>query len=124
MTERDDDREFRDLLAAVERLPKSVEPPRDLWPGIEARISGKGEGGRRWIFLPLTAAAVLALLLLGRRVLGPPSQAGAWEVTRLAGRPLVGDTPLGASGTLRVGQWLGTDEPRRPWIPVAAIGDA
>ena len=30
MTERDDDREFRDLLAAVERLPKSVQPSRDL----------------------------------------------------------------------------------------------
>ena len=67
MTERDDDREFRDLLAAVERLPKSVEPPRDLWPGIEARIAGQGKGGkgkgrilafpRRWGLLPLAAAA-------------------------------------------------------------------
>ena len=65
MTERDDDREFRDLLAAVERLPQSVQPSRDLWPGIEASISGKGERGkgkgrilaltRRWI--PLAAAA-------------------------------------------------------------------
>ena len=122
MTERDDDREFRDLLAAVERLPQSVEPPRDLWPGIEARIAAKGIGGRRWTILPLAAAAVLALLLLGRRVLGPPSQAGAWEVTRLAGRPLVGETPLGASGTLRVGEWLETDDSSRAVILVANIG--
>ena len=130
MTERDDDREFRDLLAAVERLPKSVEPPRDLWPGIEARIAGKGEGGRgkgrilafprRWALLPLAAAAALVLLWLGRR--GTIRPAGAWEVTRLAGRPLVGETPLDASGALRVGQWLETDDSSRAVILVADIG--
>jgi len=122
MTERDDDREFRDLLAAVERLPKSVDPSRDLWPEIATRIAVKGKAGRRWILLPFAAAAVLALLLLGRRMLGPSSQAGAWEVTRLAGRPLVGETPLGASGTLRVGQWLETDDSSRAVILVADIG--
>src|SRR2546428_5090615 len=128
MTERDDDREFRDLLAAVERLPRSVEPARDLWPGIEARISGKGEGGRskgrilvlsrRWIWL--AAAAALVLLWLGRR--GTIQPAGAWEVTRLAGRPLVGETLLGASGRLRVGQWLETDDSSRAVILVGDIG--
>src|SRR5438132_785427 len=130
MTERDDDREFRDLLAAVERLPKSVEPPRDLWPGIEARIAGKGEGGsgkgrilafpRRWALIPLAAAAALVLLWLGRR--GTIEPAGAWEVTSLAGRPLVGETPIGASGTLRVGQWLETDDSSRALIFVGDIG--
>ena len=121
MTERDDEREFRDLLAAVERLPKSVEPPRDLWPGIEARISGKGRIlglPRRWI--PLAAAAALVLLWLGRR--GTIQPAGAWEVTRLAGRPLVGETLLGASGRLRVGQWLETDDSSRAVILVGDIG--
>src|SRR5256885_805187 len=120
MTERDDEREFRDLLAAVERLPKSVEPPRDLWPGIEARISGKGRIlglPRRWI--PLAAAAALVLLWLGRR--GTIQPAGAWEVTRLAGRPLVGETLLGASGRLRVGQWLETDYSSRAVILVGDI---
>src|SRR2546428_10636418 len=121
MTERDDEREFRDLLAAVERLPKSVEPPRDLWPGIEARISGKGRIlalPRRWI--PLAAAAALVLVWLGRR--GTIQPAGAWEVTRLAGRPLVGETLLGASGRLRVGQWLETDDSSRAAILVGDIG--
>src|SRR2546428_7832871 len=89
MTERDDDREFRDLLAAVERLPKSVEPPRDLWPGIEARIAGQGEGGRgrgrilafprRWALLPLAAAAALVLLWLGRGGTIRPGR--SWGVT-------------------------------------------
>src|SRR3989441_8341120 len=119
MTERDDEREFRDLLAAVERLPQSVQPPRDLWPGIEARISGRILAlTRRWI--PLAAAAALVLLWLGRR--GTIEPAGAWEVTRLAGRPLVGETPIGASGTLRVGQWLETDDSSRAVILVADIG--
>jgi len=77
MTERDHDAEFRELLDRAAQLPKSIEPPRDLWPGIEARIAGKrpgtGEGGRGrnralWLFIPLAAAAALALLLLGRRV--------------------------------------------------------
>ena len=123
MTERDDDREFRDLLAAVERLPKSVQPSRDLWPGIEARIAGKGRipaFPRRWALLPLAAAAAVATLLLGRHRAFQP--AGAWEVTRLAGRPLVGETPVGASGTLRVGQWLETDDSSRAVILVADIG--
>src|SRR2546428_7833198 len=125
MTERDDDREFRDLLAAVERLPQSVEPARDLWPGIEARISGKGEGGtgkgrilaltRRWI--PLAAAAALVLLWFGRRA--TIQLAGVWEVTRLAGRPLVGETPIGVSGTLRVGQWLGPDDSSHAVVALA-----
>src|SRR2546422_11664334 len=93
MTERDDDREFRDLLAAVERLPKSVEPPRDLWPGIEARIAGQGEGGRgggrilgtprRWASLPLAARWALGLPWLGRP--GRLRPAAAWEVRALPG---------------------------------------
>src|SRR3989442_13431234 len=101
MTERDDDREFRDLLAAVERLPKSVEPPRDLWPGIEARIAGQGEGGRgrgrmlafprRWALLPLAAAPALVLLWPRRR--GTTRAAGAWEGTRSAGRAVVAEEP-------------------------------
>jgi hypothetical protein len=132
MTQRDDDREFRDLLAAVDRLPQSVEPPRDLWPGIEARIAGtrpgirpgKGEGGRgnswvRWVLVPLAAAAMLAVLL-GRRSALPPE--GAWEVTRLAGVPRVGATPLGAGGALRTGEWLETDDSSRAVILVGAIG--
>ena len=29
----------RELLDAVSKLPKSIEPPRDLWPAIETRTS-------------------------------------------------------------------------------------
>ena len=132
MTERDHDAEFRELLDRAARLPKSIEPSRDLWPGIETRIAGKrpgtGEGDRGrnralWLVIPLAAAALLALLLLGRR--GVPQAGGgggAWEVTRLAGVPLVGAAPLAATGALRVGDWLETDDSSRAVIQVGDIG--
>jgi len=105
-----------ELREAVSRLPKSIEPPRDLWPDIEARI---GRRWRRWYWVPaLAAAAVLVAVLIGRS--GPGG--GAWDVTRLAGRPLVGATPLAASGRLRVGDWLQTDDSSRALIAVGKIG--
>ena len=121
MTERDDEPEFRELLDRAAQLPKSVEPPRDLWPEIEARIAGKARVRfRTWLLIPLAAAAVLVLLLLGRR--GTVPQTGAWEVTRVAGVPLVGTTPLGATGALKVGDWLQTDDSSRAVIVVGDIG--
>jgi hypothetical protein len=55
--------ETRDPLLdpLVRSLPTSIEPPRDLWPGIERRLPPRRRGLPRW--LPLAAA--LALLLLG-----------------------------------------------------------
>ena len=66
----------RELQDAAKGLPKSIEPPRDLWPGIQRRI------GRRshwyWVAVPLAAAAALVAVLLGRS--GPT----AWDVVPLA----------------------------------------
>ena len=125
--DRDTPPEFRELLERAARLPKNIEPGRDLWPGIETRIAGKrpgkGEAGRGswlpWLLIPLAAAAVLAALLLGRR--GTDERA-AWEVTRLAGLPVVGSSPLAASGAIRVGRWLETDDSSRAVILVGDIG--
>jgi len=118
MTERDDDREFRDLLAAVERLPQSVEPARDLWPEIEARI--RESTSRRWTVVALAAAAALALVIARWGGVATPS--GAWEVTRIAGAPRVAATPLSGSGLLRVGEWVETDDSSRALIFVGDIG--
>jgi hypothetical protein len=53
-------RELRDLAAA---LPRSLEPPRDLWPGIEARVSRtkviRGRFGHRAL---LAAAAAVVIV--------------------------------------------------------------
>ena len=106
----------RELHDAVNRLPKSIEPPRDLWPGIEARLARSGAWRRRWYWVPLAAAAVFAFLLIAR------AERSAWDVTALAGRPLIGTKRLAASGRLRVGDWLQTDDSSRALIAVGRIG--
>jgi hypothetical protein len=105
-----------ELQDAVGRLPKSIEPPRDLWPEIEARLARSGSWRRRWYWVPLAAAAVLVFLLLAR------GERSAWDVTALAGRPVIGTTRLAASGRLRVGDWLQTDDSSRALIAVGRIG--
>jgi hypothetical protein len=110
----------RELQDAVNRLPKSIEPPRDLWPGIEARL-GRGDARRvwrRWYWVPLAAAAALVAVMIGRGVETTPS----WDVTALTGRPLIGTARLAASGRLRVGDWLQTDDSSRALIAVGRIG--
>lgn len=107
----------RELQDAVGRLPKSIEPPRDLWPRIEARINVRPAWRRYWYWAPLAAAAVFALVVIGRAV-----RIDAWDVTRLTGRPLIGSRRLAASGRLRVGDWLETDDSSRALVAVGRIG--
>lgn len=92
----------RELLEAAGRLPKSIEPPRDLWPGIEARL----RRSRRWYWVPLVAAAAIAAVLIGRGREG-------YQMTWLAGA---------GTGTLRVGEWVETDDSSRVVIAVGHIG--
>jgi hypothetical protein len=103
----------RELHDAVSRLPKSIEPPRDLWPDIAARLRRPQRG---WYWVPLAAAAALVFLLIAR------AERSAWDVTALAGRPLIGTTRLAATGRLRVGDWLQTDDSSRALIAVGRIG--
>jgi len=105
----------QELQEVVSRLPKSIDPPRDLWPEISARINTRS--WRRWYWVPLAAAAVFVLVMIGRSI--TPT---AWDVTALAGRPLIGTTRLTASGRLRVGDWLQTDDSSRALVAVGRIG--
>jgi hypothetical protein len=65
-------------VEGIQELPRSIEPGRDLWPGIEARLAPRspattrasGRASRRWGLGALAAsvaAAFLAGLLLGRQ---------------------------------------------------------
>src|SRR2546428_13897725 len=107
-----------ELQDAVNRLPKSIEPPRDLWPDIEARLGAGASGSwrRRWYWVPLAAAAALVFLLLAR------GERSAWDVTALAGRPLIGTKRLLASGLLSAGALLPADGTSRGLIAARRIG--
>jgi len=76
MTIRPDD--DRALEAALARLPRSVNPPRDLWPGIAARVEDRpGRSGLRW---PWAAAAAVVLVVA--------SSAITASLVRRAGTPV------------------------------------
>ncbi len=114
--ERDD---FGDLRRDVERLPKSIEPPRDLWPDIAARLAtaGRRRAWRPLVWLPaLAAAAGVVVLLLGR------ARAPAVEVSVLAGRPQRGGAPITGRTTLRAGERLSTDDSSRAHLQLS-IGE-
>ncbi len=118
----------KELQDAARQLPRTIEPPEDMWPGILERIRrGKvvtGGGRRRryrlFVTVPLALAAGVAALLLLR----PPGETRGetWSVQRVAGAPRVNDAPLAASGTMRVGQVLETDDSSRATIAVGGIG--
>lgn len=65
-----DDREFLEPL--VQGLPKSIEPPRDLWPGIAARMQPARRSARWGTAWKVAAALVLMAL----------SSFITWQLTR------------------------------------------
>ncbi|HEX5634591.1 MAG TPA: hypothetical protein VFX50_15220 [Gemmatimonadales bacterium] len=70
--------ELDPLARRARELPRSIEPARDLWPGIERRLQPRRRRLPRW--LPLAAALALA--------------AGAWLLGRTASRDVPGPVPV------------------------------
>ena len=87
-------RSLVELRERVENLPRSVAPPRDLWPEIEAQIAAKrvarGAFGRRAVMAAAAAVvlvtSVVTAYLVGRQqaasivVVAPAPQRAASEV--------------------------------------------
>jgi hypothetical protein len=117
------DSEFRDLLDQARQLPRSIEPPRDLWPGIQARIAAGGTARsgamlrRRWARL---AIAATLLLVIARSLI--PHRTAGWQVDVLAGTPRLGTTPLAGRGAMAVGDAIETDASSAAMIQVGRIG--
>ena len=56
------------LDTALDAMPRSVEPERDLWPAIEARLEPREvRNGRRWLW----PAAAAVLLVVGSSLFSP-----------------------------------------------------
>ena len=74
---RAEERRLRQLLAHATALPRSVAPPRDLWPGIAERIGDRwsffGLRGLQPLLLAAAAAVALALAALVQTGVGPQS---------------------------------------------------
>src|SRR5262245_57346540 len=120
-------RAVKDRAAA---LPVEIEPGDDLWPGIERAIAGDSTGvkahprSRRlwpaawtpgsptWRAAATVAAAAITIALGVREWharTGSDSRGGTWEVTTLAGAPMVGTKDVTTKTSLPHAEWLRTD---------------
>jgi hypothetical protein len=76
MSEHDD----MTLKRAMDALPRTIEPPEDLWPGVRARIA-RPAALRLWQRPGLRIAALLTLLAASAATLAITRQrAGLWQV--------------------------------------------
>lgn len=126
-----------DLRRKIDALPRDLPPGRDLWPEIQAEVErldpkvlsapqpntlrSTRSTFRRWR-MPLAIAAALALAA-GLTWLRPPSPAGVWPVSPLAGTPRLGSDALLEPSRLAVGQWLETDATSSARLAVGSIGE-
>jgi hypothetical protein len=70
------------------------------------------------------AVAILTFVYLRQPLkLVLPDNRPSWEVTRLDGRPTVGEQKIDEKGRLPLGEWLTTDEASRAQISVGQIGE-
>lgn len=113
--------------------------PDDLWAELEQAISfhrrseetAQRASGVTWwnlkIGLAGAAAVIIAALTfvyLNRQ--SEPSESDnrpAWQVTRLDGRPVIGNRKIEEKGQLPLGEWLTTDDASRAQISVGQIGE-
>ena len=140
---------LRSVLDKASALPVSIDPPRDLWEGIDARLGPQkilaGPFSTRWepprsananpspeevvksmgssLRIKRSFAAAAALVVgLGCFWFASQSSTPAWRVARLEGTPRVDSEALENTGTIRVGEQLITDDSSRAKITVGAIG--
>ena len=77
-----------------------------------------------WSFiLALTAAASVTVALVSLAWVHKYETGPGWEVTRVAGSPLVSSRPVGDRAELKVGGWLETRADGRATIAVGSIGE-
>jgi ferric-dicitrate binding protein FerR (iron transport regulator) len=106
-------------MAVLENL-RMVEAPDGIWSVIERQLQARParEPWRRWAL-----AAALVVAAIGLAYWGMARHSGvSWEVVRLAGAPVVGSRPIGASGRIGAGEWIETDAGSRAAVKIGEIG--
>ena len=89
--QRPDDETF--LRSHLADLPRSIDPPRDLWPAIEGRLAPRARARPRIALYRLAAAIALVAL----------SSAVTWYVARRSDAPVaVATTPVDRAGLARL----------------------
>ncbi|MDQ3473230.1 MAG: zf-HC2 domain-containing protein [Acidobacteriota bacterium] len=129
--------EFEEIKAGVKLAEhlSLVKAPDSLWIELESRLEQqlsqpeepaklrRSFRDRFYYRVPAAIAAALVLTLgvaavwIYRQETRP-----SWEVARLIGAPMIGNSRIGQTGQLGVGQWLETDAGSRARISVASIG--
>lgn len=140
------------LVSDVRALPRTVDPPRDLWGDIEARLgprsahpedaktfpeslagaapssilrkaSSDRSARRRSLRWGIGIAAVVLAAAVAVVWVLARGGGGGWGVEALDGRPLIAQRLIGEQGVLRTGQWLETDATSRARLSVGTIGE-
>jgi len=107
-------------MAELENLPL-VEAPDAIWTAIERQLQEKPAPKQQWRWT--LAAALVAAAIIGVAYWGAARRLGVrWEVTRLAGSPVVGTTVIGATGRIGAGEWIVTDAGSRAAVKIGEIG--
>lgn len=126
MKDSDDPNPLRDQLDA---LPREIQPARDLWPDIQARLDASAPTAparvspfRRYR-LPLAIAAALALAASLNWFRPLLSSGPSWAVFSLEGSPQLNRKVFSGRTWLREGGWLETDANSTAKLDVGAIGE-
>lgn len=128
--------DWQHLHDTATTLPSSIEPSRDLWPDIAARLEPPHPSAesaptrvdraarphrlhRRLLRKTALVSVPLILVILG---LGWYLSLPRWSVEALTGTPQINDATIQETGYIRQGQWLETDAMSRAQVDVASIG--
>ena len=108
-------------MAVLDRLPV-VEAPAAIWFSIEAAARRHESKPRalpiwRWVLAVLVVVALAVALWRSAH----PAQA-RWEVSRLAGSPLVDTKPMRGAAQIGAGEWIETDAMSRAAVKIGEIG--
>jgi len=147
---------YNDLLIIISEAKtssKEIAPSKDLWEGINERISGKkksvkiftinkeedtlyesgesralffkrsGKKRNDWYVIGAAVFSVVLGIVLGILYYTQSASTAYWSVERLAGTPTIGSEKLTDHGMLRVGDFLETDDRSSARLQVGIIGE-